>query len=191
MKIYTKTGDKGDTGLFGGARVSKADRRVAAYGDIDELNSVIGLARAELGAGDLDSLLARIQSELFTCGSELGCVPGKAAKLPTALLDEVQVVALEQAIDSLESELAPLTNFILPGGSRAAAALHLARTVCRRAERHIVALADDEPVRAEIVRYVNRLSDLLFTAARVANARASVADVLWQPRTKAETGSES
>ena len=184
MKIYTKTGDKGETGLFGGARVSKASLRVEAYGDVDELNSALGICRAHLAALDakVDALLGTIQSELFDLGAELATVPHKEVKTGAPLLDDAHIAALERAIDEAEAELEPLRTFILPGGALAAAHLHLARTVCRRAERKLVALAAVEPVRGELVRYLNRLSDLLFVLARLANARAAVADVPWLGR---------
>lgn len=183
MKIYTKTGDAGETGLFGGARVSKASARVAAYGDVDELNSALGLARLHRIDDERDALLGAIQSELFDLGAELAAKPGKTAPAPQ--VGEEEIARLERAIDRAEEELAPLSSFILPGGSPGAAHLHLARTVCRRAERSVVALAEDGSVRAEVLRYLNRLSDLLFVLARLANARAGVTDVPWQGRTRA------
>ncbi|MGD8863688.1 MAG: cob(I)yrinic acid a,c-diamide adenosyltransferase [Myxococcales bacterium] len=187
MKIYTKTGDRGETGLFGGARVSKAEPRVDAYGNVDELNSVIGAARAALaGAGEraaqLDGMLHAIQCDLLALGSELACVPGKDAKLGIDLVDEADIARLEREIDALEEGLAPLQNFILPGGSPGASMLHLARTVCRRAERSLVGLSAEESVRDGLVRYLNRLSDLLFVMARSANSAAGVEDVPWIPR---------
>ncbi|HEX5655610.1 MAG TPA: cob(I)yrinic acid a,c-diamide adenosyltransferase [Polyangiales bacterium] len=180
MKIYTKTGDRGDTGLFGGAqRYSKASLRVSAYGEVDELNSVIGLVLSEPFDIAVSTLLTHVQSRLFDVGAELATIPDSKVSLGIALVDEQEVAALEQAIDEAEKELAPLKTFVLPGGSRAAGYLHLARTVCRRAERAIVALAAEEPVRPEALRYVNRLSDALFTFARLANHRAGIADVPW------------
>jgi cob(I)alamin adenosyltransferase len=179
MKIYTKTGDRGDTGLFGGGRVSKACARVDAYGEVDELNSVIGLARSEPFDREVDALLEQVQSRLFDLGAELATSPDSKVELGIALVSEDEVVRLEQAIDRAETELAPLKTFILPGGSRAAAALHLARTVCRRAERKLVALSESETIRAECLRYLNRLSDTLFVLARLANHRAGVADQPW------------
>ena len=179
MKIYTKQGDAGETGLFGGTRVSKASARVAAYGDVDELNSTLGVARAAGLDADVDSLLASIQSELFELGAELAARPGKDVGLPP--IGDAQVEALERAIDRAEEELAPLASFILPGGSLAAAHLHVARTVCRRAERAIVGLGAGE-ARPEVLRYVNRLSDLLFVLARLANHRRGVVDVPWRGR---------
>jgi cob(I)alamin adenosyltransferase len=183
MKIYTKTGDRGDTGLFGGTRVSKASLRVASYGEVDELNSVIGVAIAAAAPGDaLVAKLQRVQGELFVLGAELASSPEKSVDVGIALLDEAQITALEHEIDAFDAELPKLKTFVLPGGTPLAAALHLARTVCRRAERSAVALDADGALRGEIIRYLNRLSDWLFTAARYANFRANVADVPWHPR---------
>jgi cob(I)alamin adenosyltransferase len=182
MKIYTKTGDKGQTGLFGGARVSKADPRVDAYGEVDELNCAIGAARAHCADARADAMLHELQSELFALGAELACTPGKNVDVGVALLTDLEIERLEHTIDELEQDLPPLKTFILPGGSPEAAALHLARATCRRAERKLVALAASEPVRPEVLRYLNRLSDLLFVAARHANFRAKVADVPWLGR---------
>jgi cob(I)alamin adenosyltransferase len=180
MKIYTKTGDDGTTGLFGGGRVPKASARVEAYGTIDELNSVLGVARAS-GLDPLaESTLGRVQSDLFVLGAELACVPGKESKLAMRLLDLSDIERLEQAIDLTEADLPALKTFVLPAGSPQAAALHHARTVCRRAERAIVAL-DDKPARSETLVYVNRLSDLLFVLARHANRTSGVPDVPWTP----------
>ena len=181
MKIYTKTGDDGTTGLFGGARVKKSSARVEAYGTVDELNASLGLARATRLGTFADTVLAQTQVDLFTLGAELACVPGKEAKLSMTLLDGDDAVRLEHAIDETEKQLAPLTSFVLPGGSAQAAALHFARTVCRRAERAVLSM-DDAPARAELVIYLNRLSDLLFTLARRANLEAGVGDVPWAPR---------
>lgn len=191
MKIYTKTGDAGQTGLFGGGRVSKASARVWSYGEVDELNSILGLSRttpvrsaaSEVPDEDLDALLARIQSELFDVGAELARTPGREPKGFVPEIDDACVENLEAAIDRAESELAPLQTFVLPGGSAAAAHFHLGRTVCRRAERRVVALAVEEPpVRPVVIRYLNRLSDLLFVLARLANHRAGVTDVPWLGR---------
>lgn len=180
MKIYTKTGDRGQTGLFGGARVSKASTRVDAYGDVDELNSVLGIVRAH---GEAESsLLATIQSELFNVGAELARDPSKDVDLGVPLVDEAAVARLELAIDRLEQDLEPLKTFVLPGGSREASFLHLARTTCRRAERKLVGLDQAEGLRPELIRYLNRLSDLLFVLARHANHRAKIADLPWQGR---------
>jgi len=179
MKIYTKTGDTGETGLFGGQRVSKASDRVEAYGDLDELMSALGVARAEADPTDpLHALLGGIQSRLFDLGAEVANGKGKDLGIP--LVGEEDVVQLEGEIDRAEAQLAPLRTFVLPGGCRLAAALHVGRTVCRRAERRVVALgALEGPVRPEILRYLNRLSDLLFVLARLANHRAGVPDVPW------------
>ncbi|MDD9932930.1 MAG: cob(I)yrinic acid a,c-diamide adenosyltransferase [Myxococcales bacterium] len=185
MKIYTKTGDRGQTGLFGGARVSKASARVAAYGDVDELNSVLGAARAADLPARLDDEIHRIQSELFALGAELARVPGKDVDLGVDLIADGHIAALESTIDELEQGLPPLKTFILPGGSPGASTLHVARTVCRRAERGVIQLADAEPVREELVRYLNRLSDLIFVMARSANASAGVGDVPWLGRDSA------
>lgn len=179
MKIYTKTGDDGTTGLFGGGRVSKGDPIVEAYGTIDELNAVIGMARATRLDAFADGLLARIQSDLFTLGAEVACVPGEEHKLKMNLIEDADGLRLEQAIDEAEKDLPPLKNFVLPGGSPQAAALHFARTVTRRAERLLVRMPNDE--RPCVVVYLNRLSDLLFVLARRANKLAAVEDTPWAP----------
>lgn len=181
MKIYTKTGDDGTTGLFGGARVDKDDIRVEAYGTVDELLSVLGVARA-LGRPEIDELLQGLQDDLFTLGAELATVSGKESKLPVRLLGEDDVTRLESVIDRMEAVLPPLANFVLPGGSPAAAALHHARAVSRRAERRVLTASRAVPVRPEVRVYLNRLSDLLFVAARFANHLSGVPDVPWAPR---------
>ncbi len=181
MKIYTKTGDDGTTGLFGGARVKKASSRVDAYGTVDELNAVLGVARALGLSKPAEIVLAEVQIDLFTLGAELATVPGKEEKLPMKLLTMAHAEKLEHAIDAAEEGLAALQNFILPGGSAQAAHLHHARTVCRRAERAVLAIDDASP-RAEVVIYLNRLSDLLFTLARRENHERGVADIPWAPR---------
>ncbi len=186
MKIYTRTGDDGTTGLFGGARVSKRSLRVDAYGTLDEANAALGRARAALEgaqASVIDPVLASCQVDLFTIGAEIATLPGQEAKLARhmALLPEGASERLERAIDEAEKDLPPLTAFVLPAGSRAAAELHYARCVARRAERLLVALAPEEPVRREVIVWVNRLSDLLFTLARQANRLLQVADVPWTP----------
>jgi cob(I)alamin adenosyltransferase len=181
MKLYTKTGDDGTTGLFGGGRVLKASQRVEAYGSVDETNAVIGVARATGLPPVIDAVLERVQEDLFTLGAELACVPGKESKLKMALLGEADIHRLEAAIDAADAACEPLKTFVLPGGSPQAAALHLARTVCRRAERATLAI-DDGPVRSEVLVYLNRLSDLLFALARHANKIAQVNDVPWNPR---------
>jgi cob(I)alamin adenosyltransferase len=183
LKIYTKTGDDGETGLFGGGRVSKDNLRVAAYGEVDEVNAALGLARALDPQEFADALLQRIQRDLFTIGAELATPdPDKLRKALArsgAAIAASDVTALEGAIDSQEARLEPLKNFILPGGTPKSATLHLARTVCRRAERAVVALARDEQVSPAILQYLNRLSDLLFVLARAANAHAGRPDVKW------------
>lgn len=181
MKLYTKTGDDGTTGLFGGARVKKASERVEAYGTVDELNAALGLARAHGLSAFCEGVLARVQSELFVLGAELACVPGKEANMKMKLLDAEDSTALERAIDSAEEGLPPLKSFVLPGGTLGAAALHLARTICRRAERAVLTVSEP-PARREVVVYLNRLSDLLFVMARYENAQAHVPDVPWAPR---------
>jgi cob(I)alamin adenosyltransferase len=161
--------------------VKKASLRVDAYGTVDELNAVIGVARATKLEPATDEVLGHVQVDLFTLGAELACVPGKETKLSMKLLGDDDSARLEKAIDQAEEGLPPLKNFVLPGGSAQAAALHLARTVCRRAERAVLGL-DDSPARSEIVIYLNRLSDLLFVLARRANATLGVEDVPWAPR---------
>ncbi|HET7276027.1 MAG TPA: cob(I)yrinic acid a,c-diamide adenosyltransferase [Longimicrobiaceae bacterium] len=185
MKIYTKTGDRGETGLFGGGRVAKDDIRVEAYGAVDELNSVLGMAAAALEAEDLMPIaegIRGIQADLLTVGAHLATPTaaegGRAsANIPDLPVD--RITELERWIDSSESELAPLRRFILPGGTEAAARLHHARTVCRRAERRAVTLARDADLADEIIIYLNRLSDLLFSLARLSNHRAARQDVEW------------
>jgi cob(I)alamin adenosyltransferase len=183
-KIYTRTGDDGTTALGTGERRKKYDLRIAAYGSLDETNAVLGIARLHTsGDAVLDSALARIQNDLFDAGADLA-TPGKGRGPGGARLTvtEAQVTWLESEIDRLNAGIAPLRSFILPGGSVVAAYLHLARTVCRRAERLIAELADrpGESVTPEVLKYVNRLSDFLFVAARYANDQG-VRDVLWQP----------
>jgi cob(I)alamin adenosyltransferase len=181
MKLYTKTGDDGTTGLFGGGRVPKASARVDAYGTVDEANAAIGVARAARLDPAMDAVLARVQEDMFVVGAELACVPGKEPKLSMPLVGAADIERLEHAIDAAEAACAPLKSFVLPGGSPQAAALHVARTVARRAERAVLSMAD-APARSEVVIYLNRLSDLLFALARQANVVAGVADVPWNPR---------
>ena len=181
VKIYTKTGDAGDTGLFGGGRVPKDDPRVEAYGDVDELNAVIGMARAVELMPRIDEVLVPLQRDLFAIGALLATPDREkmAQHLEKARIDERRIAELEQAIDDAESELEPLRAFILPGGTPKAAALHVARTVCRRAERHVVRLHHAVELPSLVVIYLNRLSDLLFTLARLANKRAGAGEVTW------------
>lgn len=182
MKIYTKTGDAGQTGLFAGPRVSKNHPRIEAYGTVDELNATIGLTRAFSAPADLDRLLETIQHGLFAVGAELATPDPQAHG--TALIDETAIAALEAAIDHHEAGLPPLHQFILPTGTPVAAALHVARGVCRRAERCFVTLRESEPdVSLVTLRYLNRLGDLLFVLARAANSAAGVADTGWQKPT--------
>ncbi len=181
MKIYTKRGDRGETSLFGGQAASKASPRVAAYGEVDELNATLGLARAATRDGEIDAILAGLQARLFELGAELATPPGRVSKAVVPV-GAGEVAALEAIIDRLDAELPAQKHFVLPGGSPAAAALHLARTVCRRVERAVVALSGAEPVGPQTVIFLNRLSDLLFVMARTANARAGVPDVPWIAR---------
>ena len=168
MKIYTRTGDSGETSLFGGSRLRKDDPRIEAYGTVDELNAFIGVARAAWPRSPIDADLSSVQADLFDLGAHLAS-PG-SDRFPGAPASRIE--DLERAIDRMEAELAPLKSFILPGGSLAAAHLHVARTVCRRAERLVVALGED-------VKYLNRLADYLFVAARYANLKHGIEDVLW------------
>jgi cob(I)alamin adenosyltransferase len=182
MKIYTKTGDGGETSLFGGGRVPKDDARVEAYGAVDELNAAIGLARALRPVPEIDADLSRIQAELFAVGAELATPHDARAhgSIPGVRVEWAE--ALEQQMDRWDEQLPPLTAFVLPGGSPVAAALHVARATCRRAERRAVALSHLTHIDPTVVVYLNRLSDFLFEAARAANLRAGVAETLWQPR---------
>ncbi len=180
MKIYTRTGDAGQTALFDGTRVSKSDPRVDAYGHVDELNAVLGQARAAGVPGDVDERLDRIQRDLFAVGAALADPRTRIAERVTrAHLAAEDVTRLEGWIDEADAELPPLRRFIVPGGTPAGAILHLARTVCRRAERQIVTLGD-AAAGATVLAYVNRLSDLLFVLARLVNARAGVPDREWE-----------
>jgi cob(I)alamin adenosyltransferase len=174
MKIYTKKGDQGETSLFGGVRVPKDHLRIRAYGTLDELNAALGLVASSPEFGDR---LRRIQGELFQLGGELATPRGKDPT--TALVAGGEVALLETEIDTMEKSLKPLTHFILPGGAVGAARLHVARTICRRAERELVVLNRAEPLRPAVLEYVNRLSDYLFVASRFANHAAKVEDVLW------------
>ncbi len=187
-RIYTKGGDKGETSLGSGARVAKHDPRVAAYGTVDEANATIGLARLHLGDAqaqtEADAILGRVQNDLFDLGADL-CRPetpksGEPSPPPPLRVTAGQVARLEGEIDRLNADLAPLKSFVLPGGTPGAAYLHLARTVARRAEREMTALAQSEAVNPEAIRYINRLSDLLFVLARALND-GGAQDVLWEP----------
>ena len=179
MKIYTKSGDEGDTSLFGGARVRKDEARVAAYGGLDELNAVLGLARSQLDAAHpLQEEIESVQSVLFGIGGEIATVTESARGKLRGLVGAGDTEALERSIDAMEERLEPLKTFILPGGSPAGAVLHVARTVCRRAERRVVALGEGA-ARPEVLRYVNRLSDWLFVAARSVNQGAEVPETPW------------
>lgn len=181
-RIYTKKGDKGETSLLGGTRVPKDDARVAAYGDVDETNACIGLVRLTAPRGFADQLLGEIQRDLFTIGGALATPEGaklKDTQRAKVVIPEGRIAALESAIDEADKELPALKAFVLPGGTAKASVLHHARTVCRRAERAIVALSHTGHVPAEILVYMNRLSDLLFTLARQANEKGGVSDVTW------------
>ena len=180
MKIYTRRGDSGETDLFAGGRVAKDDLRVEAYGAVDELLAVLGVAAADSSQADLCALVAELQSTLFALGSYLA-TPDAARRAKSGIAEPAQswVDALESAIDRAEAELAPLKRFILPGGTRGAASFHHARVVCRRAERRCVTLHRAQPLSEVALRYLNRLSDLLFVLARLENKRAGVADVEW------------
>ena len=183
-RIYTRTGDRGLTRLATGAPVPKSDARVQAYGEVDETNACIGLCRLHTGSNPaMDAMLARIQNELFDLGADLATPPDPKPDWEVLRVTADQVTRIEAEIDSMNADLAPLTSFVLPGGSPLAAHLHLARTVCRRAERRVADLARDDAqaISPESLQYLNRLSDHLFVASRHANARAG-GDVLWQPR---------
>lgn len=186
MKIYTRTGDRGETGLFGGQRVRKDHVRVEAYGDVDELNSVLGLAALHVeqaGDAELAGRLRGIQADLFTIGANLATPAPEDGGRPSSHvppLQEGRVAEMERWIDAADAELEPLKQFILPGGTESAGLLHFARTVCRRAERRVVALAYEAHIGQDVITYLNRLSDLLFTLARLANRRAGTPDVPWE-----------
>ncbi|MBM6582513.1 cob(I)yrinic acid a,c-diamide adenosyltransferase [Microvirga sp. BT689] len=182
-RIYTRTGDKGTTALAAGGRRPKYDLRIEAYGTVDETNACIGLVRLHTAGHEIDSMLGRIQNDLFDLGADLATVEtDKPLPYEPLRITQAQVDRLEQEIDRLNSELSVLRSFVLPGGTPAAAALHLARTICRRAERHVVELMEkpDEKVSPESVKYLNRLSDFLFVASRYVNDKGAL-DVLWVP----------
>jgi cob(I)alamin adenosyltransferase len=179
VKIYTRTGDSGDTGLFDGTRVPKSDRRVAAYGDVDELNAWLGLANATISDPDIREKILQIQRDLFALGARLADPSHRiAGRVTKAAVSASDVTRLEGWIDGFEADLTPLRRFILAGGTAPGAALHVARTVCRRAERAMVDLGEDA-FEAELLQYINRLSDLLFTMARAVNHRAGVPEIEW------------
>lgn len=181
-KVYTRTGDQGTTGLGGGQRVAKDALRIAAYGTVDELNSVLGVALASGLDGHLVPELQRIQNELFHLGSDLCVLEEDKQRMPVPGIEVRHIEALERLMDALSEELSPLANFVLPGGSLGAAHLHVARTVARRAERVLVALGREEAIGAQTIPYVNRLSDALFVMARYENLKRGGADVLWDSR---------
>lgn len=182
FKIYTKTGDKGETSLFGGKRLTKSHLRIEAYGTVDELNAVLGLVRDSLQNEHLRGILKSVQDRLFTIGANLASDPAKNMTLPDLVPADIEI--LEKEIDSMETELPPLKNFILPGGHLAVSFCHLARTVCRRAERHVVALHHSEPVENIILVYFNRLSDYLFVLGRKVAHDLGVEEIPWKPREK-------
>ena len=178
MKIYTKTGDSGQTGLFAGPRVRKDDVRIEAYGAVDELNAFLGLARSQALPAEIETCLARVQNELFAVGAELATPD--PVKHKTAMIGPAHIEALEWAIDALEANLQPLRQFVLPAGTAAAAHLHVARGICRRAERRLVTLSSENPALFQnVLTYLNRLGDYLFVAARSANHTAGAAEVPW------------
>ena len=181
-KIYTRVGDGGETGLGGGQRLPKDALRIESYGTVDELNSTIGVALAGGLADDLVGPLGRIQNELFHLGSDLCILEEDKEAMPVPRIEPHHIEALEAELDRFTEEVGPLENFILPGGSPGAAALHVARTVCRRAERLCVALRREEPIGEHVIGYLNRLSDALFVMARLENKRRGVADVTWDSR---------
>jgi cob(I)alamin adenosyltransferase len=180
VSIYTKFGDDGTTGLLGGARVRKDDARVEAYGTVDETSALIGVARAAGPPPQVDEILASVQRDLIVLGAELACAGGADHLSGLAPVGEANIIRLEEAIDAAESELAPVTGFVLPAGTQAAAALHQARTVCRRAERRVVSAAQTHASRAEVLVYLNRLSDLLYVLARRCNHAAGLEEKPWK-----------
>jgi len=180
MKIYTKTGDTGDTSLFGGQRVPKDALRIEAYGTIDELNSVLGIVRADNGDAEVDAILQKLQEQLFVLGADLA-TPRSMDRKSVHRIEPRDAQPLEKLIDQLEARLKPLKNFILPGGSPVAARIHFARTVCRRAERAVVRVSRNEDIGEGAVVYLNRLSDFLFVLARYANQKADVQETKWKP----------
>jgi cob(I)alamin adenosyltransferase len=186
FRIYTKTGDRGTTGLYGGGRVRKDDPRVEAYGSVDELNAVLGVAVATVTDDEIRAALRRIQDELFTLGGELATPDPDAVGKQLIPVGDEEIGRMERQIDRIDAEVPPLRKFVLPGGHPGAAYLHLARTVCRRAERRVLALTDHAPVREGVIVYLNRLSDLLFMLARLQSARAGVPEPTWEAPVKAK-----
>ncbi|GAB4044282.1 cob(I)yrinic acid a,c-diamide adenosyltransferase [Spirosoma litoris] len=183
MKIYTKTGDNGQTALIGGRRISKADLRIDAYGTVDELNSWIGLVRDQPVNESRKGLLKEIQDRLFTVGAELATDPEKAPTRAIPVITPDDVLQLEQAMDTMDAELPELRAFVLPGGNQSVSFCHLARTVCRRAERLTIALTEESPVDALVLQYLNRLSDYLFVLGRKMAQELNAEEVAWKPRT--------
>ncbi len=181
-KIYTKKGDKGETSLYGEIRCRKSDVRIRAIGEVDELNAILGVARAHTEDGELSAIVSHIQEDLFTLGAQLASTKTQAPNVK--LISEDNTAVLENYIDNFDKQLKPLRNFILPGGGVMASYLHLARSVCRRAERTIVELSSVEPVESTMLAYLNRLSDLLFVMARVANQRRGIQEIVWNVRDK-------
>ena len=180
MKIYTRTGDRGETSLLGGRRVKKNERRVEAYGSVDELNAHVGWAKTHLAHLPIEDEMREIQSDLFTLGADLATPPEAPAAAVAARIGEDRVKRLEELIDRWEAEMAPLRNFILPGGAPGAAALQVCRAVCRRAERYVVRLSGSEPVNPQTIVYLNRLSDLFFVLSRWVNTRDGVPESIWK-----------
>jgi cob(I)alamin adenosyltransferase len=180
MKIYTRTGDSGETGLFNGKRVAKDSPRVATYGEVDELNAALGVARSLITDLQISKTLVEIQKDLFCLGAQLADPEfGEKKRSPKFYIQENRIADLEQSIDHWEAELAPLRHFILPGGNQAGASLHLARTVCRRAERHVVSLSQQEQLPTFLLVYLNRLSDFLFVLARYVNNKTNTPEIPW------------
>jgi cob(I)alamin adenosyltransferase len=178
VKLYTRTGDEGETGLYGGSRVAKDHPRIEACGAVDECNATLGFVLTVLEDPELGTIVTRLQNELFTLGGDLGTALSLGEVVPRVHAE--MTMRLEWEIDRFEQDLNPLRNFILPGGGRAGAALHVARAICRRAERRITTLSGVEKINPEAARYINRLSDLLFVAARLANHRAGAAEIIWK-----------
>jgi cob(I)alamin adenosyltransferase len=190
MKIYTKTGDSGQTSLYGGERVAKFSQRVEAYGTVDEGNSAIGMARATLQDPELDAILAEIQNALFDVGADLATPIGSKFEKNLMRIDSQDVTRLENLIDQYQLECPEWSNFIHPGGTPTAAALHLARTITRRAEREVLRLEDEEPSNHDVVLYLNRLSDFLFILSRVVNARSGMSEAGWHVKSRRKANGE-